>query len=380
MTRYDTPHSVSSSQLSTLNSQLAVNTCEHDEHLSTFSPGRRPNPRHHPRAATRGLARHKIVKFCATEATLPGLHHPPYSLATSAGWLLIYLQLENIMITPALKNDEFLADVTAAASDTANVHLWWLGQSGFLVQWQNHHLLLDPYLSDSLTEKYADTDKPHVRMTERVIAPERLDFIDIVTSSHNHTDHLDAATLLPLMRANPKMELLIAEANRQFVVDRLKVAIEYPRGLDYGKCHTLGGFAIRGFPAAHDLIEKDEWGHHKYLGYIIEAGPWTIYHSGDTKLFDEMEQKLQAWPIDVALLPINGDLPERRVAGNLSGSEAARLAKEIGASVVIPCHYEMFEFNTASPDEFIRTCEQIGQPYRILRCGERWSTSELRRV
>ena len=93
-----------------------------------------------------------------------------------------------------------------------------------------------------------------------------------------------------------------------------------------------------------------------------------------------MEQKLQAWPIDVALLPINGDLPERRVAGNLSGSEAAKLAKEIGASMAIPCHYEMFEFNTASPDEFIRTCDQIGQPYRILRCGERWSTSELRRV
>ena len=91
-----------------------------------------------------------------------------------------------------------------------------------------------------------------------------------------------------------------------------------------------------------------------------------------------MEQKLQAWPIDVALLPINGDFPERRVAGNLNGAEAANLAKEIGARIVIPCHFDMFQFNTASPDEFIRTCEQIGQPYRVLRCGERWSTSQLR--
>src|SRR5437762_11593552 len=148
------------------------------------------------------------------------------------------------MIEPALANDAFLADVAAARDDFGHFHLWWLGQSGFLLQWQGQHLLFDPYLSDSLTKKYAATDKPHVRMTERVVAPERLNFIDVATSSHNHTDHLDAETLLPLIKANPKMELVIPEANRAFVVDRLKVAFEYPRGLDYGKCHTLGGFAI----------------------------------------------------------------------------------------------------------------------------------------
>ena len=34
------------------------------------------------------------------------------------------------------------------------------------------HLLIDPYLSDSLARKYAATDKPHVRMTALAIAPE----------------------------------------------------------------------------------------------------------------------------------------------------------------------------------------------------------------
>src|SRR5215211_2992321 len=106
------------------------------------------------------------------------------------------------MIQPALRNDDFLGDVFAARDYPNDLHLWWLVQSGFLVQWQNHHLLLDPYLSDSLTHKYAATDKPHVRMTEPVIAPERLNFIDVVTSSHNHTDHLDPETLGPLMKAN----------------------------------------------------------------------------------------------------------------------------------------------------------------------------------
>jgi L-ascorbate metabolism protein UlaG (beta-lactamase superfamily) len=48
------------------------------------------------------------------------------------------------------------------------------------------------------------------------------------------------------------------------------------------------------------------------------------------------------------------------------------LGKAIGARVVIPCHYDMFEFNTASPDEFVAECRRIGQPFRVLACGERF--------
>ena len=67
-------------------------------------------------------------------------------------------------------------------------------------------------------------------------------------------------------------------------------------------------------------------------------------------------------------------------AGNLDGREAAGLAKAIGARLVIPCHYDMFEFNTADPaDEFIPECERIGQPYRVLQLGERFSSTEIPR-
>src|SRR5439155_813953 len=75
------------------------------------------------------------------------------------------------------------------------LHLWWLGQSGFLVKLDDRYLLLDPYLSDSLTEKYEGTPTPHVRMTRRVVDPARLAFVDVVTASHGHTDHLDPLTL-----------------------------------------------------------------------------------------------------------------------------------------------------------------------------------------
>jgi L-ascorbate metabolism protein UlaG (beta-lactamase superfamily) len=280
------------------------------------------------------------------------------------------------MIQPALKDDDFLADVLAARDYPNDLHLWWLGQSGFLVQWQEHHLLFDPYLSDSLTHKYAATDKPHVRMTERVIAPEQLDFLDVVTSSHNHTDHLDRETLLPIIKANPKLQFLVPEANRAFAADRLGVMIEYPRGLTAGETKRFGVFEITGVAAAHPDLERDEWGRDRFMGYVVQCGDFKIYHSGDTLLYAGMAPRLACFQVDVALLPINGDVPERRVAGNLNGREAATLAKEIGAGVVIPCHFEMFEFNTASPDEFIHAAEDLKQPYRVLRAGERWSSSQ----
>src|SRR5574339_868720 len=123
------------------------------------------------------------------------------------------------MIKPELKDDAFLEDVARAKGNPDQLHLWWLGQSGFLVQWQGRHLLIDPYLSDSLTKKYTGTNKPHVRMTERVIAPERLDFIDVVTSSHNHTDHLDGETLIPLLKSNRNMRVIVSRANVGFAAE-----------------------------------------------------------------------------------------------------------------------------------------------------------------
>lgn len=275
--------------------------------------------------------------------------------------------------TPLLTDDAFLQDVSRAALARDQLSLWWVGQSGFLVQWQGRHLLLDPYLSESLTHKYAATDKPHVRMTARVVAPERLDFIDVVTSSHNHTDHLDAETLLPLRRANPTLTLMIPEANRAFVADRLGCDPAWPVGLDVGVSATAGEFTLTGVPAAHETIDRDAAGRHRCLGYIVRCGPWTLYHSGDTVCYDGMVKTLRPLGIDIALLPINGRAPERRVAGNLDGREAAELAHAIGAGCAIPCHYDMFAFNTASPAAFVAACTRLGQPAVVLQQGERWS-------
>ena len=110
------------------------------------------------------------------------------------------------------------------------------------------------------------------------------------------------------------------------------------------------------------------------MGYVICFGQWSIYHSGDTLWYEGMEELLRPFHIDVALLPINGNDSARGVAGNLNAWEAAGLGKAIEAGVVIPCHYDMFAFNTADPKDFEVAAKQIGQPYHILEQGGHFSS------
>lgn len=280
------------------------------------------------------------------------------------------------LIKPFAKDYALLADIDAAREDDDHFHLWWLGQSGFLLQWRGQHLLFDPYLSDSLTKKYADTDKPHTRMTELVIDPAKLKFVDVTTSSHNHTDHLDGESLKALIAANESLKFVVPEANRDFIVNRLACDHAWPIGLNDGESATVGPFTFHAVPAAHEDVKRDREGRCHYLGFVVEFAGYTVYHSGDTMLYDGMVDLLKPFNVDVAILPINGRAPERRVAGNLWGREAAQLAKDIDASVVIPCHYDMFEFNTATPSEFVKTCERIGQRYAVLQNGQRWSSDQ----
>jgi L-ascorbate metabolism protein UlaG (beta-lactamase superfamily) len=134
-----------------------------------------------------------------------------------------------------------------------------------------------------------------------------------------------------------------------------------------GESTRIGPFELTAVPAAHEQLAPE------FGGFVVSVGRFRIYHSGDTMLFPGLAERLRPFAVDLALLPINGRAPERRVAGNLDGLEAARLAHDIGARWVVPCHYEMFAFNTASPAPFAAECARIGQRCAVLRAGERWT-------
>jgi L-ascorbate metabolism protein UlaG (beta-lactamase superfamily) len=272
------------------------------------------------------------------------------------------------LIRALQKNETLLNDIRSHKDGT--VKLWWLGQSGYLVSYNSIHILIDPYLSDSLTKKYELTNKPHTRMSELVIDPAQLNFIDIVTSSHNHTDHLDGETLIPLIKANPGIKMIIPEANRKFVTDRINMPLDFPTGMNDGQTVEINGIRFHGIPAAHNELDRDEQGHCKYMGYVIGIGNKKIYHSGDTLLFPGMVDLLRPFQPELAILPINGNDPARGVAGNLSIDEAIHLGKEIGAKLTIPCHYDMFTFNTADPVEFSQKAALHDLNFKVLQAGE----------
>jgi L-ascorbate metabolism protein UlaG (beta-lactamase superfamily) len=267
------------------------------------------------------------------------------------------------------KDDDLIADIEGFNS-TDGFKVWWLGQSGFLIKWQNSTILFDPYLSDSLSVKYQNTDKPHVRMSELVVDPNKLPKIDIVTSSHNHTDHLDAETLIPILKNNPEIKLIIPEANRAFVAERVKCDLLFPIGMNDGQVTEYQGFKIIGIPAAHNTIERNEAGQCKFMGFVVQFGGYSVYHSGDTVWYKGLDNILKPYKIDIAFLPINGNKPERKVAGNLNYEEAAQLGKLIDAQIVIPHHYHLFEFNTEEPLKFEMACQKISTNYKTLQLGE----------
>jgi L-ascorbate metabolism protein UlaG (beta-lactamase superfamily) len=151
----------------------------------------------------------------------------------------------------------------------------------------------------------------------------------------------------------------------------------FPIGLTDGEQIEIKGIGFHGVPSAHDTVERDELGRCRFMGYVASFGKWKVYHSGDTLWYDNMVDILKPFRVDVALLPINGNVPARRVAGNLSAEEAARLGKAIGARLVIPHHYDMFAFNTADPRDFASAAKKNQQAFSILKPGERWNSSSI---
>lgn len=271
------------------------------------------------------------------------------------------------MIEPVQRDGAVLADIARHRGDSA-LSTWWLGQSGFVCAGQDQVIAFDPYLSDSLTIKYAKTDKPHVRMTGMVMTPWLLRYAGptAVTATHQHTDHLDAETLRPLLCDSARTKLVAPAAWAPLAAERSGLAETDILQVDAGDTVEVNGVRFTAVPAAHDQLAKDAVGRHMYLGFVATLGGFAVYHSGDTVVYDGMVERLRPFSVDLAILPINGKI------GNMGGRDAARLAHDIGAKLVVPCHYEMFEFNTADPrDEFVPECERLGQPYKILRAGER---------
>lgn len=231
--------------------------------------------------------------------------------------------------------------------------LFWLGQAGFVVDIAGYRLVIDPYLSDTLAEKYAGTPRPHIRMMPPPVLAEQIPFVDLVLCTHAHTDHMDPGTLRPLLRANPSAKLVVPRAMRQQAVDRSDIREErlvLARAEE--RLQPLPNLSIIPTRAAHETLETDGEGNHRFLGYVIDAGFVRIWHSGDCIPFPGLESEVSALRPDIALLPVNGRRPElsdHGVPGNFFLREAIDIARSVGAVDMLAHHYGLFDFNTEDP-------------------------------
>jgi L-ascorbate metabolism protein UlaG (beta-lactamase superfamily) len=233
------------------------------------------------------------------------------------------------------------------------VRFYWLGQAGFVLEMDGRRLVVDPYLSDSLAEKYRGTERPHIRMMPPPIPPESLDRVDLVLSTHAHTDHMDPGTLPPLLRANPQAKLVVPHAALSQALYRSGVAEERLILVDAGQTiEAFPGLSVTATRAAHETLETDSEGHHRFLGYILEAAGLRIWHSGDCIPFDGLAGEVAPHAPDIALLPVNGRRPElsdNGVPGNFAIDEAISITGAVGARYLVAHHYGLFDFNTESP-------------------------------
>jgi len=233
--------------------------------------------------------------------------------------------------------------------------LYWLGQAGFVLDIVGRRLVIDPYLSDSLAEKYKGTARPHVRMMPPPVTVAELGPIDGVLCTHAHTDHMDPGTLKPLLAANPQARLVAPRAMRTQALERSGIAADRLDLLGAGEMLEVGAdLKVTATRAAHETLETDYRGDNRFLGYVITSGDCRIWHSGDCIPFEGLEREVAALKPAVALLPVNGRRPElsqNGVPGNFDLDEAIVLAGAVGASAMIAHHYGLFDFNTAAPEE-----------------------------
>ena len=252
------------------------------------------------------------------------------------------------------------ADIPAMASISGEgLGLWWLGQAGFLVASSETRVLVDPYLSDSLERRFGLAPLSHRRMMAAPILAGDLRDIDVVLVTHDHGDHLDPDTLLPISRNNPDCRFVVPGSAMEAALaaglpPSQLLPIEAFQGID------VGALRVSAIPSAHEELAIDAHGRALFLGYIFQIEGIRIYHSGDCAPYRGLLDNLAGFRIDVALLPVNGRDAKRRsqgILGNFDLAEALGIAEHAEAAFSLGHHFGLFDFNTIDEGvarEFLR--------------------------
>lgn len=223
------------------------------------------------------------------------------------------------------------------------MQLTFYGHSCFLLETGTHRLIIDPFL----------TGNPQAPLTAEQV---KCDFILI---THGHNDHVGDAVAL-------------AKRNNAMVIANYEIATYCAKhgtkthAMHLGGSHQLSFGKVKLTIAHHGSgLQTDEG--FLYLGnpagLLISAGGKTVYHSGDTGLFMDMQLIGQMNQIDVALLPIGDNF-------TMGVDDAVKAVEFLKPRLAIPMHYNTWDLIAADANTFIKKVQALAVAAKILVPGE----------
>ncbi len=215
----------------------------------------------------------------------------------------------------------------------------WLGQLGFQIETAGICIMTDPYLTDSIYDRLGGD---YARLV-----PQRPEYLacrpDVVLLTHDHSDHLDVPSLKALLHEEHPIPIL-AGCNAW---EKARKAIGGPHNyvqMTPGTEWTAGGVCFHAVRAFHSDPGA--------VGYVIRDEELTLYLTGDTLYSRELARQLEE-PVDVLIAVVNGQ------GNNMNGTDAARLARDVGAKLAIPAHWGLFAKFSDDPEEFLQACRTM---------------------
>ena len=242
----------------------------------------------------------------------------------------------------------------------------WFGHAAFSVTTpKGKVLLIDPWLNNPLNPEAKEGK-------DALAAAPKADYIFI---THGHRDHVGDAVEI----AKKTDAILICNPELAGNLVKLAGFPEKSAGTDAimgigGEIQIADGeVTVAMTPAIHSSsvfnpkasateAERAYGGNPAGFVIIIKNGP-TIYHTGDTAYFKDMETIGEQYQIDIALLNIGGHF-------GMEAKMAAKAANSVKAKLAVPHHFGTFEGIAPTADVFSTELKRLKIPFYEMKPGE----------